>query len=84
MWNHRLVAPAFDIEDPKGRSRWILPMIRGFVDQASQWFCKDLGLLTDVEQRSTSSLAQCTSRSLREDRDSMPELGILPAGQTRM
>ncbi|EIW71658.1 hypothetical protein TREMEDRAFT_27142 [Tremella mesenterica DSM 1558] len=34
MWNHRLLTPAFDLDAPRGQSRWILPMIRGFVDQA--------------------------------------------------
>jgi hypothetical protein len=37
MWNHHLLSPAFDLEEPKGRSRWILPLIHGFVDQASEW-----------------------------------------------
>lgn len=37
MWNHHLLAPAFDLEEPKGRSRWVLPLIHGFVDQASEW-----------------------------------------------
>jgi hypothetical protein len=36
MWNHHLLSPAFDLEEPKGRSRWILPLIHGFVDQASE------------------------------------------------
>jgi hypothetical protein len=36
MWNHHLLAPAFDLEEPKGRSRWVLPLIHGFVDQASK------------------------------------------------
>jgi hypothetical protein len=36
MWNHHLLAPAFDLEEPKGRSRWVLPLIHGFVDQASE------------------------------------------------
>lgn len=35
MWNHHLLSPAFDLEEPKGRSRWVLPLIHGFVDQAS-------------------------------------------------
>lgn len=35
MWNHHLLKPAFDLEEPKGRSRWVLPLIHGFVDQAS-------------------------------------------------
>ncbi|WVQ79290.1 hypothetical protein IAT38_001387 [Cryptococcus sp. DSM 104549] len=34
MWNHHLLSPAFDLEEPKGRSRWIIPLIHGFVDQA--------------------------------------------------
>lgn len=37
MWNHHLLAPAFDLEEPKGRSRWVLPLIHGFVDQASMF-----------------------------------------------
>jgi len=36
MWNHHLLEPAFDLEEPKGRSRWVLPLIHGFVDQASK------------------------------------------------
>jgi len=36
MWNHHLLKPAFDLEEPKGRSRWVLPLIHGFVDQASK------------------------------------------------
>jgi hypothetical protein len=35
MWNHHLLKPAFELEEPKGRSRWVLPLIHGFVDQAS-------------------------------------------------
>jgi hypothetical protein len=38
MWNHHLLEPAFDLEEPKGRSRWVLPLIHGFVDQASKLF----------------------------------------------
>ncbi|ORY34868.1 SacI homology domain-domain-containing protein [Naematelia encephala] len=34
MWNHHLLSPAFHLEEPKGRSRWVLPLIHGFVDQA--------------------------------------------------
>ncbi|KAK6908776.1 polyphosphoinositide phosphatase [Kwoniella mangroviensis CBS 8886] len=34
MWNHYLLSPAFDLEDPKGRSKWVLPLIYGFLDQA--------------------------------------------------
>ncbi|WWD20149.1 hypothetical protein CI109_104625 [Kwoniella shandongensis] len=34
MWNHHLLSPAFDLEEPKGRSRWVLSLIHGFVDQA--------------------------------------------------
>ena len=36
MWNHHLLKPAFELEEPKGRSRWVLPLIHGFVDQASE------------------------------------------------
>jgi hypothetical protein len=42
MWNYRLLKPAFTLEEPKGRSKWVLPLIHGFVDQASgsqlTWF----------------------------------------------
>jgi len=38
MWNHHLLKPAFELEEPKGRSRWVLPLIHGFVDQASMSF----------------------------------------------
>ncbi|WWC73521.1 uncharacterized protein I206_107492 [Kwoniella pini CBS 10737] len=34
MWNHYLLSPAFDVETPKGRSQWVLPLIYGFLDQA--------------------------------------------------
>ncbi|WVQ96137.1 hypothetical protein IAU59_003239 [Kwoniella sp. CBS 9459] len=34
MWNHHLLEPAFNLEEPKGRSRWVLPLIYGFLDQA--------------------------------------------------
>ncbi|OCF46064.1 polyphosphoinositide phosphatase [Kwoniella heveanensis CBS 569] len=34
MWNHHLLEPAFNLEEPKGRSRWVLPLIYGFMDQA--------------------------------------------------
>ncbi|WVQ75091.1 hypothetical protein IAR50_004700 [Cryptococcus sp. DSM 104548] len=34
MWNHHLLSPAFDLEEPRGKSRWIIPLIHGFVDQA--------------------------------------------------
>ncbi|WWC65713.1 uncharacterized protein I303_108335 [Kwoniella dejecticola CBS 10117] len=34
MWNHYLLSPAFDLEDPKGKSKWVLPLIYGFMDQA--------------------------------------------------
>lgn len=37
MWNHHLLSPVFDLEEPKGRSRWVLPLIHGFVDQASEF-----------------------------------------------
>lgn len=35
MWNHHLLTPAFGLEggDVSG---WVLPMIHGFVDQASE------------------------------------------------
>lgn len=36
MWNYYLLAPAFNLEEPRGRSRWVLPLIHGFVDQASK------------------------------------------------
>lgn len=36
MWNYYLLAPAFNLEEPRGRSRWVLPLIHGFVDQASE------------------------------------------------
>ena len=36
MWNHHLLSPVFDLEEPKGRSQWVLPLIHGFVDQASE------------------------------------------------
>lgn len=36
MWNHHLLSPAFNLEEPRGRSRWIIPLIHGFVDQASE------------------------------------------------
>ena len=38
MWNHHLLSPAFDLTDAKRRSRWVLPLIHGFVDQASASF----------------------------------------------
>ncbi|KAL7424872.1 phosphatidylinositol-3,5-bisphosphate 5-phosphatase [Cryptotrichosporon argae] len=34
MWNYHLLEPAFELADPRNRSRWVLPMIHGFVDQA--------------------------------------------------
>ena len=37
MWNYRLLKPAFTLEQPKGRSKWVLPLIHGFVDQASMY-----------------------------------------------
>lgn len=36
MWNHHLLSSAFNLEEPRGRSRWIIPLIHGFVDQASE------------------------------------------------
>jgi hypothetical protein len=36
MWNHHLLSPAFALDEPKERSRWVLPLIHGFVDQASE------------------------------------------------
>lgn len=36
MWNYHLLAPAFELDVPEGRSRWVLPLIHGFVDQASE------------------------------------------------
>ena len=37
MWNHHLLSPAFDLKEPNGRSRWVLPLIHGFMDQASSY-----------------------------------------------
>jgi hypothetical protein len=34
MWNHHLLQSAFDLDNPEGKSRWVLPLIHGFVDQA--------------------------------------------------
>lgn len=48
MWNHYLLAPAFDLEEPKGRSRWVLPLIHGFVDQASTSHYHHTALLAAV------------------------------------
>ncbi len=36
MWNHRLLSPVFGLEEPHGHSRWVLPLIHGFMDQASE------------------------------------------------
>ncbi|WOO77582.1 Polyphosphoinositide phosphatase [Vanrija pseudolonga] len=33
MWNYHLLTPAFDLEDPKNRSQWVLPLIHGSFDQ---------------------------------------------------
>ncbi|CAK9780677.1 unnamed protein product [Cutaneotrichosporon oleaginosum] len=33
MWNHHLLKPVFDLEDPKNRSPWVLPFIHGSFDQ---------------------------------------------------
>lgn len=35
MWNYHLLQPAFDLENPKERSQWVLPMIHGSFDQTS-------------------------------------------------
>ncbi|WVN86922.1 uncharacterized protein L203_102097 [Cryptococcus depauperatus CBS 7841] len=34
MWNHHLLSATFDLQEPKEKSRWIIPLIHGFVDQA--------------------------------------------------
>lgn len=52
MWNHHLLSPAFELEEPKGRSRWVLPLIHGFVDQASKLSFTGTRRLN--EQKSTS------------------------------
>ena len=36
MWNYHLAAPAFDLAGSQDKSRWVLPLIHGFVDQASE------------------------------------------------
>ncbi|BEI98809.1 hypothetical protein CcaverHIS631_0311080 [Cutaneotrichosporon cavernicola] len=33
MWNHHLLKPVFDLEDPENRSPWVLPLIHGSFDQ---------------------------------------------------
>ncbi|BEJ14081.1 hypothetical protein CspHIS471_0312550 [Cutaneotrichosporon sp. HIS471] len=33
MWNHHLLKPVFDLEDPENRSPWVLPFIHGSFDQ---------------------------------------------------
>ena len=43
MWNHHLLSPAFDLSLPRGRARWVLPLIHGFVDQASELGSKSIG-----------------------------------------
>ena len=60
MWNHHLLSPAFDLEEPKGRSRWVLPLIHGFVDQASA-YALSLPRPQRSCQRSMSSRGQYTS-----------------------
>jgi hypothetical protein len=35
IWNHHLLSSAF--KDSSERSSWVLPLIHGFVDQASPW-----------------------------------------------
>lgn len=57
MWNHHLLSPAFELEQPRGRSRWVLPLIHGFVDQASE-LCLTIPANT---KKSTSSQEQSTS-----------------------
>lgn len=55
MWNYHLLQPAFDLENPKERSQWVLPMIHGSFDQTS-------GLTASQDpnpQKSTSSLGRC-------------------------
>lgn len=36
MWNHHLLEPVFDLEDPANRSPWVLPFIHGSFDQTSE------------------------------------------------
>lgn len=38
MWNYHLLQPAFDLENPKERSQWVLPMIHGSFDQTSGFY----------------------------------------------
>lgn len=39
MWNHHLLEPVFDLEDPRNRSPWVLPFIHGSFDQTSELSC---------------------------------------------
>ncbi|OWZ44073.1 polyphosphoinositide phosphatase [Cryptococcus neoformans c45] len=52
MWNHHLLSPAFDLEEPRGRSRWIIPLIHGFVDQAKIHVFSRTVYLTLIARRS--------------------------------
>ncbi|KGB77995.2 polyphosphoinositide phosphatase [Cryptococcus deuterogattii R265] len=52
MWNHHLLSPAFNLEEPRGRSRWIIPLIHGFVDQAKIHVFSRTVYLTLIARRS--------------------------------
>lgn len=52
MWNHHLLSPAFDLDEPRGRSRWIIPLIHGFVDQAKIHVFSRTVYLTLIARRS--------------------------------